>query len=184
MPFSAELRVPVQGSCLKSLRLSNTVRSAIEQATEWDGKLRIEILHLLLLTDVYGHSYQHSEHDVELWKTAASTNLLTEIDITNPRHEGLIGRWNLPLLRWLKGISIATQETFIIDYDHERGDTPYEYVWWASSPASAKESSETFGLSSHGGMDEAEWKFEIVRFADGRSQVKEEGQCGDPPRYL
>jgi len=169
---------------VKSLCQSSTLRSAVEHATEWDGGLRIDVLPLLLLTDAYGEPYAQPEHEIALWGTAASTGLLTEVDLTNPRHEGFIGRWNLPFLRWLKGISIATQEALTVYYDHERGDTPYEYAWWVSSPGSAEGPSETFALSSYGGMDEAEWEFEVVRFPDGRSEVTESGECDEPPRYL
>jgi hypothetical protein len=184
MPFSAELRVPVQGSCLKSLCQSSALRSAVQQATEWEGELRIDVLPLLLLTDAYGEQYAQAQHDIALWKGAASSGLLTEVDLTSPKYEGFIGRWNLPLLHWLKDISVATQDSLTVYYAHERGDTPYEYARWSSSPVSAQGPSETFALSSYGGMDEAEWEFEVVRFADGRSEVAESGECDEPPRYL
>lgn len=184
MPFSAELRVPIGGKCLESLSKSEAIRTAIERASECDGELRIDVLPQLLITDVYGRPCSQEEGEIVLWKKSPSGNLLVEQDITNPKHQALIGEWNLPFLRWLKSISSATQERFTIDYNHERGDTPYEYVWWVSSPVSETEPYETFGLASHGGMDEAEWEFEIFRFSDGRSEVHENGQCDDPPRYL
>ncbi|RZJ09283.1 MAG: hypothetical protein EOP39_11870 [Rubrivivax sp.] len=160
------------------------MRSALEAATEWEGELRIQILPFLLVTDIYGDSYAHDDGDVAVWKAAVATNLLAEADITSPKHEGFIGRWNMPFVRWLKSISIAAQEELAIYYDHERGDTPYEYVSWASSPASIGGPCERFGISSHGGMDEPEWEFDVVRFADGRSEVEERGPCDDPPHYL
>lgn len=83
----------------------------------------------------------------------------------------------------LKSISTATQEQFTVSYDHERGDTPYEDAWWASTPLS-ETPYETFGLASYGGMDEAEWTLEISRFSDDRSEVIESGQWEDPPRYI
>ena len=184
MPFSAELRVPVGGKCLESLSQSEAIRAAIARASEWDVELRIDVLPQLLLTNVYGDRCSQDEGEILLWKNTPSENLLVEPDITNPKHQPLIGEWNLPFLQWLNSISIATQERFAVDYDHERGDTPYEYVWWVSSPVSKTEPCETFGLASHGGMNEAEWEFEIIRFSDGRSEVHENGQYDDPPRYL
>lgn len=156
----------------------------MERASEWDGELRIDVLPQLLLTNVYGDPCSQDEDEVALWKRSPSEDLLVEQDIANPKHQALIGEWNLAFLRWLKAISTATQEQVTVSYDHERGDTPYEYVWWVASPVSETTPYETFGLASHGGMDEAEWEFEIFRFADGRSEVHESGQCEDPPRYL
>ena len=186
MPFSAELRVPVGGKCLASLSQSRVIRAAIERASASDGwgELRIDVLPQLLLTNVYGRPCSQEEEEVALWNRSPSEELLVEQDIANSKHQALIGEWNLPFLRWLKSISTAAQEQFTVFYDHERGDTPYEYVWWVASPVSETTPYETFGLSSHGGMDEAEWKLEISRFADGRSDVNESGQCEDPPRYL
>jgi hypothetical protein len=184
MPFHAELRIPVQGACVALLCRSDTVRSAIKEATEWDGELRIDVLPLLLLTDVYGDEAQQNVDDVALWGLSTAHGLLTEADIANPRHVGFIGQWNLPFLRWLRSISVATDEQLTVSYDHERGDTPYEYAWWVSSPVAPEGPCEVFGLASHGGRDEAEWEFEVVRFTDGRSKANESGQCDDPPRYL
>jgi hypothetical protein len=184
MPLSAELRVPVNGKCLAALSQSETIRSALEHATEWEDELRIDVLPLLLLTNVYGRTCEQRDSEAALWKSAESEKLLAEQDLTDPRHRTLIGEWNLPFLRWLKGISTSTKEMFTVYYDHERGDTPYEYVWWVSAPASDKTPHEVFGLASHGGMDEAEWELEIFRFSDGRSQVHESGERDDPPRYL
>ena len=174
----------MHGRCLTTLRQCDGMRSPLEAAKEWKGELRIQILPLLLVTDVYGDSYAHGDGDVELWKAAASTNLLTEMDIASPKREGFIGRWNMPFLRWLKSMSVATQEEVAVYYDHERGDTPYEYVLWVSSPASPDGPYERFGISSHGGMDEAEWELDVVRYADGRSEIEERGQCDEPPHYL
>lgn len=184
MPFTAELRIPVGGRCLELLNQSRAIRVAIERATEWDGKLQIDVLPQLLLTNVYGRSCFQDECEIALWASSPSEVLFVEQDFTNPTHQSLIGEWNLPFLRWLKSISTTTQERLIVDYDHERGDTPYEYVWWVCSPVSETDPYETFGLASHGGMDEAEWELEILRFADGRTEVKENGQCDEPPRYL
>jgi len=185
MPFSAELRVPVDGSCLKHLAQCVGLRDAVQGATEWEGELRIHILPLLLLEDVYGDSYEQSEKDLVLWNGVnASSQLLAEQDFLSPEIVGYIGRWNLPFLRWLKFISTATGEGCSIYYDHERGDTPYEYVWWLSAPNSPGEDCETFGFASYGGSDESEWEREVVRFADGRVEVSESGESGESPLYL
>lgn len=183
MPFSAELRVPVGGKCLDLLNQSDAIRHAIERASEWNGELRIDVLPQLLLMNVYGHTCPQDEDEVALWENSPPGNLLVEEDITNPKHKAFIGEWNLPFLRWLKAISTATHERFTVAYNHERGDTPYEYVWWVSCPVSDTEHCETFGLASFDGMDEAEWKLEISRFPDGRSELQEKGRCDDPPRY-
>lgn len=172
MPFSAELRVPSGGKCLESLSQSEAIRTAIALASEWNGELRIDVLPQLLLTNVYGDKYLQEKGEIPLWKRHPTECLLVGKDISNPKYRPLIGEWNLPFLQWLKGISTATKEKFIINYEHERGDTPYEYAYWVCSPTSETEPCETFGLSNHGGMEEAEWEFEIRRFLDGRSEFR------------
>jgi hypothetical protein len=183
MPFIAKLKIPIGSGALDSLSECIALRDAILDATEWEGILRIDVLRLLLLRDVYGDAYGQEERDRGMWG-AADIPLLTEGDVSSPEMAGLIGEWNIPFLRWLKSISLATKEEISVEYEHERGDTPYEYVWWTSRPSSSEGDSEVFGVSSHEGMEDAEWRREIVRYRGGRTEVEEMGDAGDLPRYL
>lgn len=99
MPFSAELIVPVGGKCLTFLSQSRYIRFAIERASEWKGELRIQVLPQLLLTNVYGRPCSQEDHEVALWNSSSSVDLLVEQDITNAKYQALIGEWNLPFLR-------------------------------------------------------------------------------------
>ena len=45
--------------------------------------------------------------------------------------------------------SVVSGEACSIVYNHERGDMPYEFVWWSSTPQSSQGEFETFGLASH-----------------------------------
>ena len=95
-----------------------------------------------------------------------------ETDLGSPDYEGYIGKWNIRFLQWLKTISLATGEEVEIEYEHERGDYLYEVVWWSSTPASADGQVEVFGIQSHDGMIDPEWRREAVRYADGRVGLK------------
>ena len=130
MPFSAILIVPKDSTCLKLLRESNAIRTAIENASEWNGQLKIDVLPLLLLMNIYGHQSIQDTEEVALWENKSLEDLLVEKDLTSPEYSTFIGDWNLQFLRWLKGISIVSQECLKIYYDHERGDTLYEQVQW------------------------------------------------------
>ena len=174
MPLSAELRCRVGGEAVKALQKCPSLVSAIAAAVSYEGNLRIDVLSLLLVEDPYGDEYPISEANSTIWSSAKGTLILFESDLGSEEFTGYIGTWNLEFLQWLKAISVATGEEVSIYYDHERGDTPYEGAWWCSNPASTKGEVEVFGIESNDGMDEPQWRREVVRHADGRVEVRGE----------
>lgn len=76
-----------------------------------------------------------SADDAQCWESAKSTPILFEADLGSPDYEGYIGKWNVPLLQWLKALSVAACERVEIEYEHERSDYLYEAAWWSSNPS-------------------------------------------------
>ncbi len=182
MPFSAELKLPENGQSLKSITICSSLKIAIQNSKPWKGMLSVNATDLLLIENVYGHSYEQNQEDTSLWNMASkSTPLLTEIDFTNPEIEGFVGKWNIPFLCWLKSISFSAREVLSISYEHERGDTPYEYVWWESDPIIG---CEKLNVSSHDGRDDAVWDLKIVRHENGKAEISQSGELENIPRYL
>jgi hypothetical protein len=181
MPFSAELRIPVDGTSLIQLKQCEGLKAPIRIATEWEGRLRINVLQLLLVEDVYGDRNVHDERDRKLWSSADGVKLLIEAELQDPQMIGYLGKWNLPFLRWLKSISLTTQEELSVLYDHERGDNPYEDAWWTSTPWLDQ---ETLGLSSYEGTDNLQWQREVTCASNGAVEVAEQGSNDGAPLYL
>jgi hypothetical protein len=163
-----------RGQAVKALQECPSLVSAIAEAVSHEGNLRIDVLSLLLAEDLYGEKYPISKEDFALWSSANAMPILFEGDLGSAEFTGYIGTWNLEFLRWLKAVSVATGEEVSIYYDHERGDTPYEGAWWCSSPASVEGEVEIFGIESNDGMDEPQWRREVVRHADGQLEVRGE----------
>lgn len=184
MPFSAQLSVPFRGSSITLLEACAGLRTAMSRAVEWEGALLVDVLPLLLVQDVYGDEYEFTSDDVALWRSAENVSVLSAQDLCLPEIESYVGKWNVPFIQWLKAISAEANEELSVKYDHERGDTPYEYVWWRHDPRSIDRETEVFGVASHGGLDECEWQKEVARFADGRIEFRASGEYGDAPRYL
>lgn len=151
MPFSARLSVPLRGKSIALLKACAGLQTAISRAVEWDGALLIDVLPLLLVEDVYGDGYEFTSEDAALWRSALHVAALSAEDFRLPEIGSYVGKWNGPFIQWLKAVSIEANEELSVNYDHERGDTPYEYVWWRHSPRSTDGEVEVFGVASHGG---------------------------------
>ena len=134
--------------------------------------LRVEVLQLLLTEDLYGDVHTSSPADARCWASAKSRPVLFEADLGSSEYTEYVGKWNMPFLQWLKTVSEAVGEEVTIEYEHERGDYPYEFAWWKSSPTSVEGEVEVFGIQSHDGMTHPEWRREAVRHADGRIEVR------------
>jgi hypothetical protein len=143
-------------------------------ATSHEGTLRIEVLALLVAEDLYGKRHLVPEADATIWSSAKEAEVLFEGDLGSEEFTGYVGSWNVEFLKWLKSVSVATGEEIAICYEHERGDTPYESAWWCSRPASPQGEIEVFGIVSHDGMDEPQWRREAVRHADGQVELRGE----------
>lgn len=168
MPIEATLTCIHAGQLAEHLKQCPSLASAISAAEDRDGRICIDILHLLVAEDLYGHKHVAPSADLAVWESAAWVPVLSEKDLGPLEHTGYVGEWNTKFLSWLKLASEATGESVEIDYFHERGDYPYEYAWWSSSPSSPEDEVEVFGIQSHDGMNDPEWKREVVRHADGR----------------
>jgi hypothetical protein len=130
--------------------------------------LYIDVLPLLVAQDLYGRQHEIEQADAATLASAESQPILFENDLGSSDFAGHIGIRNLALLKWLKAISLATGERIGVRYEHERGDTPYEAAWWCSDPASSKGEVEVFGIQSNDGMDDPEWRREVIRFGNGQ----------------
>jgi hypothetical protein len=172
MPLAAYLTCRQQGRVIEALSACPTLALAIESSQKRDGIVRIEVLDVLVLEDVYGEVYAPSPADVACWAGSKSRSVLFETDLGSADFTGQIGRWNLEFLQWLKGISEEACEMVEIEYEHERGDYLYEVAWWASDPSSGLGKIEVFGIQSHDGMVEPEWRREVIRHSDGRTEIR------------
>lgn len=172
MPIEANLSVLESGQIAARLRLCEGLREAFEQAHVVDGDLKLDVKHVLLLTDVYDdQSVQHSS-DLSLWKVAENCSVLHESDLDDAEKVGYIGEWNLPFLRWLHGLAIETFEPVTVYYEHERGDYLYEVAWWSADPRAADGYTEKFAVQNYEGDIEPLWVGEVARYADGRVEVR------------
>jgi hypothetical protein len=172
MPIYATLRLREAGQAVDRLKTCGSLRRILEAAKSHDGWLSISITELLLIENLYGQQYPQKPEDEIVWATAANRQVLGENDLGEPEACGCLGTWNTPLLRWLAQVAMDVAEVIEVDYDHERGDTPYELAWWTVTPTSAEGAVEAFGLQSHDGNDEPEWRIEALRMSDGTVSIR------------
>jgi len=172
MPIYATLKLREVGQAVDHLKTCDSLRRILETAKSHDGLLYMSITELLLIEDLYGKQYPQTPEDQIVWATAASRQVLGENDFGDPEFCGHVGTWNVPLLRWLTQVAMDVAEEIEVSYDHERGDTPYESAWWAATPTNAEGAIEVFGLQSHDGMDEPEWRIEALRMSDGTTKIR------------
>jgi hypothetical protein len=172
MPIYATLKLREAGQAVDRLKTCDSLRRILETAKSRDGRLYMSITELLLIKDLYGKQYPQKPEDEIVWAMAADRQVLGENDLGDLEVRGYVGTWNVPLLRWLAQVATDVAEEIEVDYDHERGDTPYEAAWWAATPTSSEGAVEAFGLQSHDGMDEPEWRIEALRMSDGTTKIR------------
>jgi hypothetical protein len=165
MPIKVKLTCPLNGKASELLKTSPTLNQRIAAGREYAGRLVVDVRSLVIAEDVYGQKSEVARADLERWASAGAVPVLWDLAATDS-----VGVWRLPFLQWVKAISIETGEDIQIEYEHERGDTPYESAWWLSSPASA-EVVEVFGVQSNAGRNTFEWRKTIRRYRDGRIET-------------
>lgn len=165
MPIKVKLTCPLNGKASALLKTSPTLNQRMAAGREFAGKLVVDVRSLVIAEDVYGQKSEVTRADLELWASAGAVPILLD-----PVDTDSIGLWRAPFLQWVKAISLETGEDIQINYEHERGDTPYESAWWLSSPASA-EVVEVFGVQSNAGSNTFEWRKTIRRYRDGRIET-------------
>lgn len=173
MPIEANLLVLESGQIAARLGRCEGLREALEHAHVVDGHLKLEVRHVLLLKDIYGdESMQHSS-DLVLWSGAESCSVLHEWDLDDVEKVGYIGEWNLSFLRWLHGLAIEVFEPVSVYYEHERGDYLYEVACWSADPQATNGHAEEFIVQNYEGDTDPLWICGVVRYADGRVEVRE-----------
>lgn len=172
MPIYATLRLREAGQAVDRLKYCGSLRLILKAARSHNGWLYMSITELLLIENLYGQQYLQKPEDETVWATAANRQVLGESDLGEPEACGCLGAWNIPLLRWLSQVAMDVTETIEVSYDHERGDTPYERAWWTVTPTVAEGVVETFGVQSHDGMNEPEWRVEALRMSDGTVTIR------------
>lgn len=169
VPITVKLTCAANGKAVELLKNSPTLRARMAAGRIYAGLLSMDVLSLLIAEDIYGRQYAVPPADFEMWAAATAQPVLFESDLGSTYVAGTIGIWNLPFLQWLKAVSLAAGEDLKIEYEHERGDMPYESAWWASYPAS--EVVETFGVQSYDGKSTPEWQKVALRYRNGQIEV-------------
>lgn len=172
MPIEAKLSVVDGGAAVERLKECLALRSPLAAATQYEGVLSMNVESVLLLEDIYGRLSKQDPIDCSLWQADADRDVLREANFGDSEKTGHVGKWNLPFLRWLRGISLETGEAIDVAYEHERGDYLYERSWWTSDPASIEGVLEVLGVQSFEGSDEPLWCIEVVRLSDGSVSVR------------
>lgn len=172
MPIEAKLSVFESGQLAARLARCEGLREALEHAHVYDGRLRIEVRHVLLLKDIYGDECAQHSSDLALWSGAERYPVLHELDLDDAEKVGYIGEWNLPFLRWLHELAIETSEAVSVCYEHERGDYLYEVACWSADPQATDGFAEEFALENYEGDTQPLWIGRVVRRADGRIELR------------
>jgi len=173
MPIEAKLSVLDGGVAAERLKKCVALRGPLAAATSYEGILSIAIGPVLLLEDIYNRASKQDAADCSLWQAEADQDVLCETDLGDADKIGHVGEWNLPFLRWLRGVSLETGEAIDVAYEHERGDYLYEQSWWTSDPSSTEGVVEILGVRSYEGSDEPLWCVEVVRHSDGSVVVRD-----------
>ena len=171
MPIEATLSCHPAGKLLGLLKQSPSLAARLASADEQDFAVRIDILPLLLVEDLYGKQYAPPPvADSAVWDAVATVPVLSETDLGSLEYTGYVGTWNANFLGWLKAMSQAVGEKVEIDYLHERGDYPMEYAWWSSDPTSSDRVVDVFGIEIQ--YDDPQWRREAIRHANGRVELR------------
>lgn len=172
MPIDVTLTCSHPGKVFEALKKCSTFPPTVFSVETQEDCVSINVRSALLLEDLYGDPHTPTDADADLWSKVGSPEVLFEKDLGPLEYTNYVGNWNLQFLGWLKGVSLAARERVEINYLHERGDYPYEYAWWSFDPEAPEGVIEMFGIQSHDGMSDPEWKREVLRHTDGSLEVR------------
>lgn len=172
MSITEALICAPHGRAAEKLRTCPSLRAAFNAAYEYKGMLHLDVFRALIAVDFFGNTYGAETEDEMVWASAKTIPVLCKRDLGPAEHEGCIGTWRIPFLRWLKAVSVATNDDISIHYDHGREDYLYNVAWWYLRPTSL-EMIEGSGITSYDGMKTPRWSREVIRFPDGRIEVRE-----------
>jgi hypothetical protein len=175
MEMSAELHCPAVEKVLDRLMECPSLARRTPLPAMSPNDMRFDIEDLLLIETIYGHRTTQRDDDTAVWNRASPSPVLLEHETGEKRWTAVVGTWNIPMLRWLRDVALATGCRIRVSYDHERGDWPYEFADWQFDPSAPDGALESFGVDSHGGMAEPEWRREFIRCVDGTVECKQEG---------
>lgn len=187
MPIIATLHLPNSEAMHTALREWPSFEAMMEEDSTLDpederntwlstnkSQRVIEVTRFLLLEDCYGHKSRQSKADSAFWGKFTGEEVMLPEDM--PEDDGLpskipsyfaslLGKLNVPFLRWVKHLAVSQNAEIYLHYEHERGDNLYESANWAFYYATSRPVLEEFLIADYDGD---QLQAQMWRMADHR----------------
>lgn len=124
-----------------------------------DGELWLEVNQLFLAEDVYHKKYELTPEELDFFKPYEDVKVITTERLKYPN---ILGKFNLPLIKFIKHCVHECNAYARIQYLHERGDYPYELAHWVFTPQETM--IERLSIDCYDGTNKVKQYANLVRF--------------------